>query len=78
MKFFTDGAGQVEDTTQPKINIHRLELFYNRHRLWKRFTLPLPGHGSLSVRFAKPLEYAVAKDGRGTVDSFQLEVITQP
>ncbi len=78
MKFFMDGAGQVEDTTEPAYNIHRLDLFYQRHRMWKRFIFPLPGHGNLTVRFSKPFQYDLTKGGEGTVDPFQLEFITQP
>jgi hypothetical protein len=78
MVFFTDEAGRVIPSVRPEININRLEKFYQRHRLWKRFKLPLPGHGTMIVRFSKPLDYALAEDGKGTVEPFQLEILTQP
>jgi len=78
MKFFTNAAGAVVTTTHPKINIARLEAFYNRVQMWEKFLLPIPGKGNITVRFAKPLEYKVAEDGQGTVDSFQLECLSQP
>jgi hypothetical protein len=78
MKFFESAPGVVSTTVQPKINIARLEEFYLRHKLYEKFILPLPGKGNLTVRFAKPLDYKVAENGQGTVDSFQLEFLTQP
>ena len=78
MKFFLDGSGDVSTTIQPKINIARLEAFYNTHRLYEKFTLPIPGKGNLTVRFGKPLDYKVTEGGQGTVDPFTLECVLQP
>jgi hypothetical protein len=78
MKFYESSPGVVDLNAQPKINIARLEAFYSQHKLYEKFTLPLPGKGNLVVRFNKPLEYKVKENGQGTVDAFQLEVLTQP
>jgi phage-related protein len=78
MKFFTNSAGTVVTTTLPKINIAKLEAFYNAHKMYEKFLLNIPGKGTLTVRFSKPLEYKVAENGQGTVEPFTLEVLTQP
>jgi hypothetical protein len=78
MMFFTDEVGRVVTGVQPKINVARLEEFYQKHRLFEKFILPIPGKGLLTVRFSKPLKYRVAENGNGTVESFELEVLTQP
>lgn len=78
MKFFESAPGVVDTTIHPAINIARLEEFYNRVKMYEKFILPLPGKGNIVVRFSKPLEYRIAENGQGTVDSFQLEVLTQP
>lgn len=78
MMFFVNSAGNVSTTTLPKINIAKLEAFYNVHKTYEKFILPLPGKGNLTVRFNKPLEYKVKENGNGLVEPFQLEVLTQP
>lgn len=78
MKFFETSPGLVSTTIQPKINIARLEAFYNVHKLYEKFVVNIPGKGNLVVRFVKPLEYKVAENGQGTVDAFTLELLTQP
>jgi hypothetical protein len=78
MKFFESSPGVVSTTVMPKINIARLEEFYNRVKLYEKFILPIPGKGNLTVRLVKPLEYKVVEDGQGTVEPFQLEFLTQP
>ncbi|MBD9544250.1 hypothetical protein IB276_32925 [Ensifer sp. ENS04] len=78
MKFFEASPGVVSTTIQPKINIARLEAFYNAHLLYEKFVVNIPGKGNLTVRFAKPLEYKVAENGQGTVEAFTMEVLTQP
>lgn len=78
MKFFLNSSGNVSKTIQPTINMARLEDFYNVHKMYEKFILPLPGKGNLTVRFAKPLEYKIKENGNGLVDAFQLEVLTQP
>ncbi|WP_454287264.1 hypothetical protein [Rhizobium arsenicireducens] len=77
MMFFTT-AGVVSTTINPEFNIARLEAFYKTHRLYEKFILPLPAHGDLTVRFAKPLEYKLTPGGQGTVDAFTLEMLLQP
>jgi hypothetical protein len=78
MKFFTDEAERVLTGVMPKINIARLEEFYQKHRLFEKFIMPIPGKGLLTVRFSKPFRYKVAENGLGTVEPFELEVTTQP
>jgi hypothetical protein len=78
MEFFLNVAGNVSTTIQPKINMAKLEAFYNAHKMYEKFLINIPGKGNLTVRFVKPLEYKIAENGQGTVDAFTLEVLTQP
>lgn len=78
MKAFEGADGLLDPVPMPEINVGRLEAFYNVHRLYEKFILPLPGKGDLVVRFAKPFEYTIAEGGLGTTDAFTIEVCTQP
>jgi hypothetical protein len=79
MQFFTDAAGNVITTGAGRAwNMARLENFYNDKKLYEKFILPLPGKGNITVRFAKPLEYTLLKNGGGLTEPFTLEVLSQP
>lgn len=78
MKFYESAPGVVDATIMPRINIARLENFYLKHKMFEKFVVNIPGKGNLTMRFAKPLEYKVAKNGQGTVEAFQLELLSQP
>ena len=66
----------LNDTTNPTLNLFRLEKFYQRHRLHKKFLFPHPVYGTLEVRFNKPLEIPDGTPGgAGVVEKIQIELI---
>ena len=78
MFFFEDPPGTYDLTEQPVINMAVLENFYIVHKLYTPFLYPHPVLGNLTVRFAEPLSYKIAKNGRGRVEPFTIKLITQP
>lgn len=78
MFFFETVKGYADEVKMPQINIRALELFYQKHRLYGKFIYPHPTEGDLVVRFAKPLEYKIAKDGKGRVEPFSIVLKLQP
>lgn len=63
---------------QPLVNMARLEDFYNRHKMYKKFIYPHQFKGNLVVRFAEPLNYKVVENGKGQVEPFSLRLKLQP
>lgn len=77
--FFYPGADGFPDlTVEPRINIAVLEQFYQKHRLYKKFIYPHPAKGNIVVRFSAPLQYKLKENGRGAVEPFSVEFLTQP
>jgi hypothetical protein len=69
----------LEAAVSPGINMLWMEQFYNRHKTWKAFTYDHPVHGSLTVRFNKPLKVpAGIPGGGGAVGAFSIELIEIP
>jgi hypothetical protein len=79
LTWFFNGAGVADATISPQENMYALMLFYEEHRLHKRFIYPHPLLGNLTVRFAKPLEIPEGiTGGNGTTEEFELQFIEQP
>lgn len=63
----------------PRNNFYRLEQFYQRHRMWKRFLYTHPQYGPLTVTFNTPLKTPKVKEGGlGIVEAFSLELLEHP
>lgn len=77
--WFYEANGAVDIATNPQINMRRLEMFYEEHRLYEKFEYPHPRRGMRVCRFKKPL---ITPDGipgaNGLVQSFTIELISQP
>lgn len=79
MKFFTDTDGNLDTTTSPEINMKKFIDFYIDHKLYSSFNFDHPIHGTLEVKFNKPLvEPKGIKNGNGAVESFEIELIEVP
>lgn len=77
MRNYWDSVLAAPDiTTDPKNNFYRLEKFFQRHRLWKKFTYTHPQYGVLTVTFNKPLKTPKAKAGLpGYLEGFEIELL---
>lgn len=70
---------QLDETITPQINMFNLIKFYQRHKLYKSFIYQHPVHGTLEVKFNKPLkEENVMAGGFGVVKEFSIELIEIP
>ena len=80
MRVFWDaGANAPDAVTLPKLNIWRLEQFYLRHRMWKRFNYRHPQHGMMVVTFNKPFTTPKKSEGMaGFVDGFEIDFLEHP
>jgi len=78
MFFFETISGFANSSYLPKVNMRTLEEFYIKHKLHGKFIYPHPTEGDLTVKFAKPLEYKVTKNGKGKVDPFSIVLKLQP
>lgn len=73
------GSGVLDITTDPDLNLGRLEDFYNRHKLFQSFSFTHPAHGALVCKFNKPLEIPDGLiGGTGAVEEVTLEFIEVP
>ena len=78
MKYYVT-AGVVDDTVNPQTNMLNLINFYYRHKLYKSFIYEHPLHGTMEVKFNKPLpEPKPVKGGFGVVEDFSIELIEIP
>lgn len=79
LKWCQDGSGAFVNSVTPTRNILKLIEFYEAHEMWKRFVLPHPIYGNLTVRFAEPLATPKARrGGSGWTEGFELKMIEQP
>lgn len=78
MFFFETINGFEDPTRYPQLNMTVLESFYNEHKMYEKFIYPHPTQGDLVVRFAEPLNYKVAKNGKGRVEPFAIRLKSQP
>jgi len=72
-------SGVLDITTQPSVNLGRLEDFYTRHKMFQSFNWAHPAHGAMVCKFNKPLEVPEGlPGGGGAVDEITLEFIEIP
>lgn len=56
LRWYVNAAtGLFDTTTDANFNARALEMFYERHELWKPFNFPHQHFGTLEVRFNAPL-----------------------
>lgn len=76
MKYFLNSSNVLDETINPTYNMYNLIKFYQRHKLHNSFMYDHPVHGSLEVKFAKPLiEPEGLPNGFGSVKEFNVELI---
>lgn len=78
MFFFETVPGYLDETKHVEANMAVLEKFYNDHKMYEKFIYPHPTHGNLVVRFAEPLNYKIAVNGKGRVEPFSIRLKLQP
>jgi len=78
MVFWQKADGTYNLTKQPQLNMALLEQFYQDKRLFTKFNYPHPALGNIVVRFAEPLKYDIAEAGLGTVEPFEIKLLSQP
>lgn len=81
--FFLDNVQVIryddDLSANPKLDIWRLEQFYLRHRMWKRFNYYHSQHGMLVVTFNKPFASPKKTENvSGFVEPFELEFLEHP
>lgn len=76
--FFFENSGVLDLAKYPKANMAVLENFYNAHKMYEKFIYPHPTLGNITVRFAEPLAYKIAEDGKGRVEAFSIKLKSQP
>jgi hypothetical protein len=76
MYWYLKGTGLFDQSTNPRYNARRLELFYEQHGLWKPFDFRHPHLGQLTVRFREPLKIpkAIPSSG-GLIDAFEMKLV---
>lgn len=79
MKYFTDEFGGLDENIAPQLNMLTLTRFYQEHKLHKSFLYPHPVHGTVVVKFSKPLVEPMGRPGgTGATESFEIELIEMP
>ena len=73
-------TGAPDAARNTKLNMWRLELFYQSHKLWKRFEYTHPIYGLLICTFNRPLETPKPDKSasRGQTEGFTLEFLEHP
>lgn len=75
----TANPSRLNILLQPEINAGRLDDFYVRHKLSKKFIYDHPLYGDVAVRFNKPLILPKGySDGGGVIEPFELEFLEVP
>lgn len=79
MRFFVDEDNVLDESINPQLNMFNLIKFYQRHKMYKSFRYEHPVHGTLEVKFNKPLtEEDVQPGGFGVVKDFSVELVEIP
>lgn len=79
MLWFVDDAGSVDTTSNPTLNLYKLQEFYETHQLYEKFFYPHPRRGNQIVRFRQPLIIPGTLLGKsGLVDNFEIVLTQQP
>lgn len=78
--FFTNNELDIIDrTSNPQLNIARLEDFYKKHLMNTSFRWVSAYHGTLECKFNRPFILPKGlKGGNGTTQGFELEFIEIP
>lgn len=76
MYWYLKNSGVFDESTDPRYNARRLELFYERHGLWKDFAFPHPHLGTVQCRFKEPVEIpeAMVSSG-GLIEAFEVQLV---
>lgn len=78
LRWLTDEGGNYVSSVQPTRNILKLSQFYEAHLHWKRFILPHPVYGNVTVRFKDPFVPPKATvGGSGWTEPFEITVEEQ-
>lgn len=76
MRYYMGPGNVLDITSNPKINMGKLEKFYNDHKLHKSFIYPHPVYGNLEVKFFSPLKIPEGiTNGHGAVGDFEIELL---
>lgn len=76
MKYYLTPAGSIDRTANPKLNMAKLEDFYNAHKLHKSFIYPHPVYGNMEVKFFSPLKIPNGIiGGNGALEDFEVELL---
>lgn len=79
MKFFLDEDEAINEEINPLLNMMTLIRFYHEHKTYKSFQYNHPIHGTLEVRFNKPLpEPEGLANGDGAVKGFDVSLVEVP
>lgn len=77
LRWYLDGGGLYDETTDPEVNARALELFYEEHELWKPFLWTHPHTGEAKeYRFKNAV--AVPKgieNSNGLVEALEVRFI---
>lgn len=77
MRYQCLANGEPDLSYEPGLNLHLLDAFYRRHKLWKSFQYRHPAFGLVVVKFNKPLQIPKANK-YGWVRNLQIEFKEQP
>ena len=79
MQYFLDAQDQLTTAVEPYRNMLVLENFYNQHKTAFSFLFSHPVYGSLTCKFARPLEIPEGvSGGNGLLQSLTLELLEIP
>lgn len=68
----------VDAAVNPTINMKAYLNFYETHKTYTPFDFVHPFRGTVSVKFDKPAEWELVKNGRGLVAPFEVRLELQP
>jgi hypothetical protein len=77
--YLNDVDDTYDSTTDPTHNARAVELFYEAHEMWNPFTWTHPHLGSLTVRFAAPVNVPAAPPGGdGLLEPLEVTLVEGP
>lgn len=76
MRWYLQGNGLFDVTTNPSFNARRLEAFYEANGTWDNFAYAHPHFGTMQCRFASAVSIPEGlPNSGGLIDGFQVELI---
>lgn len=76
LRWYLDGAGLYDVTSNPTTNARALELFYERHGVWRPFNWTHPHMGALVVTFQAPVTVPAAMaNSAGLIDPLEINLL---